>query len=213
VEFLSDEQAAGFGRFVGEPLRADLDRFFYLDDADRELIAVRRGEHNCLGFAVQLGTVRFLGTFLADPLDVPWGVVEYLAAQLGFVDSSVVKKYAQRLPTVHEHAREIRAVYGYRDLAGRAAGELSAFVYSRAWTHGERPTVLFEHAAAWCRRERVLLPGVTTLVRVVQSAREAAQGRLFEVVAAGAEVVDDPRGHEWLLQAVAGAEAAASAAL
>jgi len=50
-------------------------------------------------------------------------------------------------------------------------------------------------------------------VRVVQSAREAAQGRLFEVVAAGAEVVDDPRGHEWLLQAVAGAEAAASAAL
>jgi len=190
VEFLSDEQAAGFGRFVGEPLRADLDRFFYLDDADRELIAVRRGEHNCLGFAVQLGTVRFLGTFLADPLDVPWGVVEYLAAQLGFVDSSVVKKYAQRLPTVHEHAREIRAVYGYRDLAGRAAGELSAFVYSRAWTHGERPTVLFEHAAAWCRRERVLLPGVTTLVRVVQSAREAAQGRLFEVVAAGAEVVD-----------------------
>lgn len=187
VEFLSDEQAAGFGRFVGEPLRADLERFFYLDDVDRDLVAVRRGDHGRLGFAVQLGTVRFLGTFLADPLDVPWGVVEYLAAQLGVADPSVVKRYAERVETPNAHAREIRRVYGYRDLAGPVAEELTAFVYSRAWTHGERPTVLFEHATAWLRRERVLLPGVSTLVRVVQSAREAAQARLYEVVATAAD--------------------------
>jgi hypothetical protein len=35
VEFLSDEQASVFGRFVGEPSCAELERFFYLDDADR----------------------------------------------------------------------------------------------------------------------------------------------------------------------------------
>jgi hypothetical protein len=167
VEFLSDEQAAGFGRFAGELSRADLERFFYLDDADRDLIAVRRGDHNRLGFAVQLGTVRFLGAFLADSLDVPWGVVEFLAAQLDIADSLVVKRYTLRVSTVHEHAREIRVAYGYLDLDGPLTEELTLFVYSRAWTHGEGLTVLFEHAAAWLHRQRVRLPGVSVLARLV----------------------------------------------
>jgi hypothetical protein len=34
-----------------------LERFFYLDDVDRELIALRRSDHHRLGFAVRLGTV------------------------------------------------------------------------------------------------------------------------------------------------------------
>ena len=94
VEFLSDEQVAAYGRFDGVPSRAELERFFLLDDADRKLVDPHRDAHNRLGFALQLGTVRFLGTFLEDPLDVPWAVVEYLADQLGVPDASVIKDYA-----------------------------------------------------------------------------------------------------------------------
>jgi hypothetical protein len=94
VEFLSDEQVAAYGRCDGVPAWAELERFFLLDDADRRRVDPHRGAHHRLGYALQLGSVRFLGTFLDDPLDVPRGVVEYLADQLGVPDASVVKDYA-----------------------------------------------------------------------------------------------------------------------
>ena len=71
VDFLSDEQAAGFGRFPDEISMEDLERFCWLDDADLSVVGGRRGMHNRLGFAVQLVTVWVVGRFLTDSLAVP----------------------------------------------------------------------------------------------------------------------------------------------
>nr|WP_307866479.1 DUF4158 domain-containing protein [Rhodococcus opacus] len=45
---------------------------------------------------MQVLTVRHLGMFLPDPLDVPPELVDCLAAQLGIDDPSCVKRYTDR---------------------------------------------------------------------------------------------------------------------
>jgi len=99
VEFLTDEQAQSYGRYTGEPSTAQLSRYFYLDDADRVLVQQRREDHTQLGFALQLGTVRFLGTFLPNPINVPPGVVAYVSRQLGIQDPSCLPRYMGYIPT------------------------------------------------------------------------------------------------------------------
>jgi len=126
VMFLSDLEAASYGRYGGSVPQADLERFFYLDDAGQALVAGLRGDHNRLGFSVQLTTARYIGRFLADPLEgVPAEVIDYLAGQLQIADPSCVKKYAQRQQTHPGHAGKIRKgaeAEGLRAGGGGAGG-------------------------------------------------------------------------------------------
>ncbi|MGH3866491.1 MAG: DUF4158 domain-containing protein [Pseudonocardiaceae bacterium] len=71
VEFLFDREVAAYGRYACVPSPAELNRFFFLDNADKALVRRRRGDHHRLGLVLQATTVRYVGRFLEDPLDVP----------------------------------------------------------------------------------------------------------------------------------------------
>ena len=180
VEFLSDQEAAAFGRYGGSVSQADLERFFYLDDADRKLVAGQREDHNRLGFSVQLATVRYIGRFLADPLDgVPAEVIDFLAGQLQIADPSCLKRYSLRKPTHREHAGKIQEKLGLKDFA-EVEAELAVFAGRRAWVTGDGPKAIFADAVGWLRDRDVLLPGVSRLARLVARERDAATQRLWE---------------------------------
>ncbi len=148
VRFLSDEQRKNYGRYTGVPSPHDLTRYFHLDDTDHALIAKKRGEHNRLGFAAQLATIRYLGTFLDDPLAVPAPVLHTLARQLRIEEIDGTREYSsgeQRW----EHAIEIRAAYGYVEITEPRAGfRLTRWLCALCWTGTDRPSVLFERATA-----------------------------------------------------------------
>ncbi len=183
VEFLTDEEAAAHGRFTGPPPQPDLDRVFYLDDDDLGLVRRHRGEHMRAGFALQLTTVRWLGTFLDDPLDVPGDVLEFLAGQLGMADPSQVRRYTERRSTTYEHQAEIRQACGYRAFED-AEGDFSEWVAARSRATGDGPKAIFTDGVAWLRERKVLLPKVTTLARLVARVRDETTGQLHEDMAA-----------------------------
>jgi hypothetical protein len=180
VDFLTREQSLRYGRFNETPSSAQLARYFYLDQFDIQRVRYKRSERYLrLGYAIQLGTVRFLGTFLEKPLDVPEAVIAFVADQLHVTDWSDLPKYAQS-DARFEHKQDIQGVYGYREFSETAEQfALMRWLYARAWYSAERPVVLFDLTTARLVERKILLPGVTTLERFVARVRDQAAQRLW----------------------------------
>lgn len=173
VDFLTEEQKQRYGCYIGEPSSEQFACYFHLSDSDRQIIAEHRGIHNRLGFALQLTTLRFLGLFLGDLLAVPVGVVTYVASQIGITDLAKLPRYAERIQTQWDHQAAIRRRFGYHEWNDVHGGfALTRFLYAREWVSSERPSVIFDLAISWLIDKKVILPGITTLERLISRLRE-----------------------------------------
>ena len=166
VGFLTAEQRVRYGKF-GDPLTAaQLAQSFYFDDRDHQLINRRRSSPNRFGFAIQLGTVRFLGTFLDHPQAVSIEIQQYVAEQLNL---ALADFEAYTHPqTWWDHTVVICQTYDYTQFSDHPGHwRLLRWLYARAWWSEETPSVLFDQTTAYLVDHKILLPGVSRLERLV----------------------------------------------
>lgn len=183
VSFLTSDQRRLYGRYQGEPSDDQLARYFLLSTGDLALIRSKAEAHTQLGFALQMVTVRFLGTLLDNPADVPVSVTDYVARQIGVPGATDLHTYHQS-KTRYRHAEEIKIRFGYRDFSDLSVGlPLVRFLYTRATLSPERPIQLFDLATSWLVERNVLLPGASLLERLVARVRERANVALWEKLA------------------------------
>ena len=172
VSFLSDAQASRYGRFDGDPTPEQLARFFHLDDADRAFVNEHRGDHNRLGVAVQLGSLRLLGTPLEDLSAIPATVARFAGDQLAMTGTVGLMKTYVASAGRWRHGPRIRDRYGYRQFTNLSvAFRLNRFLYAVCWTGTDRPSTLFDRAVAWLLAAKVVLPGLSVLERAIARVR------------------------------------------
>jgi Domain of unknown function (DUF4158) len=114
-EFLNNNHLAQYAQLSTDPTPEQPIDCFRLTFEDHKLAHAKLEPHNRLGLGVQLGTLRFLGTFVPNPTAVPNVVVRFVAEQLGITDTRVLKAYLKRRRTRFEHAQAIREHLGYKD--------------------------------------------------------------------------------------------------
>ncbi|MBP9681710.1 MAG: Tn3 family transposase [Bacteriovorax sp.] len=183
VSFLSPTQRDNYVRYPDNLSSDSVKNLFFLDDQDLEWIAEKRGDFSRLGYALQLATVRFLGSFITDLADVPYVVVDRVASQIKIGDAkncvSIYRASEQRW----RHAVEIRSRYGYVEFAEKGTRfRLGRILFALCWTGTDRPGLLFDHAISWLCTNKILLPGVTVLERFIAEIRSRMETRLWRML-------------------------------
>ncbi len=114
---------------------------------------------------MHLGLLRFPGRTLADVLEVPQRVVEYIAQQVG-VDPAAFEQYGERDNTLFEHLDELRREFGFRNCGWPQLRALGRELIPLA-LESDRSLPLVETAVERLRTQQIIAPGITTLQRLV----------------------------------------------
>jgi TnpA family transposase len=172
-QFLTEAERARLRRFPEEIPPADVIAYFTLSPADLVQVRHQRGDHNRLGFALQLGALRYLGFSPDDLTTAPASVVAYLSQQLD-IRRDVLPAYGQRAHTRRDHLQDIQAYLGFREAGPVDLRVLAEWLVERALEH-DRPSLLFRLACEHLHAAKIVRPGVTRLERMAATARQRAQ--------------------------------------
>jgi len=140
--------------FPSEIGESDLIRYFSLSGSDLDLVRRQRGDHNRLGFALQLCALRYMG-FSPDDLEtVPTAAMTFVAEQLQ-VSPAALRDYGARSATRTEHLQQIQLHLGFRDATREDFSALADWLLTRALEH-DKPSLLFQLVCEHLRVEQTV---------------------------------------------------------
>ncbi|MFT6332066.1 MAG: TnpA family transposase [Lentimonas sp.] len=96
TNFLTNEQKETYEKFPDEIDEYDLAKYFLLDERDLEFIAKKRGLQNRFGFALQIGSIRFLGMSVADLNIIPRDIKKFVADQIEVSNLKILQDCGRR---------------------------------------------------------------------------------------------------------------------
>ena len=178
---LSDEQRAALLALPDDETL--LVQHWTLSRDDLAIIVRRRRPHNRLGFAIQLCALRYPGRFLRPGELIPDTPLAFVAEQLQ-VGPEVLADYATRGPTRYEQLDALRDAFGFMPLSRPLRTTLQEWLLPIALTttSGARlARVMLDE----CRRRRIIVPGISSVERMVAQALLDAERHVAEHLARG----------------------------
>jgi len=158
----------------------EIARYYTFSETDLEIINQHRRSHNRLGFAVQLCCLRYPGWSLANMYHIPQTVLSYVAAQLE-VAPDEFGKYGQREMTPINHLQELREIYGFRYFDDTDHPSLEEYLMPFA-LENDHILRLVKLSIERLREQKVILPGITTIERIVSKVSGVAENKIYAII-------------------------------
>lgn len=152
--------------------KCELAVYFTLTPTDMEAIELLRVPHMRLGFALLVGTLRYLGFFPVNLTEVPEAVLKYLADQVSVPVESMTA-YWDWPENRRRHIGQVMAHLGFRRPEEADLSALAAWLVDRA-LQNERPSHLLQLACERLYQNRLVRPGLTRLEEMIAEVRQQA---------------------------------------
>ena len=157
----------------------EMARDWTLSEEDKQEIGKYR-KTSRLFIAIQLCAVRLYGRFLNEVHDLSPRIVNYLNGQLNLPPSLTIQ-VPNREATILEHRKNILTYLGFQRFDDRAQEALSSWIEQQA-RQGRLPSELFHQAEKYLFENRILLPGPSTVERLIIHVCSEVHAQLFQSI-------------------------------
>lgn len=174
---LSEEQRKELTSISDDINDYTIAKYYTLSEEDINYALSHRRNVNKIGFAIQLCCLRYPGWTFTDVKSIPHKMLSYISKQLN-LSYTDFNHYGERRATRFTHIEEICTWYGYKPFTDIESRVLEEYIEEKAIASDE-PFSLVKSGIDFLRNKKIILPGITTIERIVRKVCINIESSLF----------------------------------